>query len=212
MNKYPVHFVKYVVIYYMYSKIFRIVYQLKLWIEVLKLLNGTTIVAVKKEGKVAIAGDGQITFGNATIMKNTAKKVRKIYNNNVIIGFAGSVADALTLAEILEEKLEQYSGNLRRAAVELAKEWRRDKVLRRLEAMLIAADNKNMLLISGNGEVIEPEDGIIAIGSGGNYAYASGKALLKHSDLNAEEIARESIMIASSICIYTNNNITIEVI
>lgn len=178
----------------------------------LKLLNGTTIVAVKKEGKVAIAGDGQITFGNATIMKNTAKKVRKIYNNNVIIGFAGSVADALTLAEILEEKLEQYSGNLRRAAVELAKEWRRDKVLRRLEAMLIAADNKNMLLISGNGEVIEPEDGIIAIGSGGNYAYASGKALLKHSDLNAEEIARESIMIASSICIYTNNNITIEVI
>lgn len=176
------------------------------------MLNGTTIVAVKKEGKVAIAGDGQITFGNATIMKNTAKKVRKIYNNNVIIGFAGSVADALTLAEILEEKLEQYSGNLRRAAVELAKEWRRDKVLRRLEAMLIAADNKNMLLISGNGEVIEPEDGIIAIGSGGNYAYASGKALLKHSDLNAEEIARESIMIASSICIYTNNNITIEVI
>jgi len=176
------------------------------------LLKGTTIVAVKKEGKVAIAGDGQITFGNATIMKNTAKKVRKIYNDNVIIGFAGSVADALTLAEILEEKLEQYSGNLKRAAVELAKEWRRDKVLRRLEAMLIAADDENLLLISGNGEVIEPEDGIIAIGSGGNYAYASGKALLKHSDLNAEEIAQESILIASSICIYTNNNITIEVI
>jgi len=179
---------------------------------VLELLKGTTIVAVKKEGKVAIAGDGQITFGNATIMKNTAKKVRKIYNDNVIIGFAGSVADALTLAEILEEKLEQYSGNLKRAAVELAKEWRRDKVLRRLEAMLIAADDENLLLISGNGEVIEPEDGIIAIGSGGNYAYASGKALLKHSDLNAEEIAQESILIASSICIYTNNNITIEVI
>ncbi|NLV76412.1 MAG: ATP-dependent protease subunit HslV [Tissierellia bacterium] len=176
------------------------------------MLKGTTIVAVKKEGKVAIAGDGQITFGNATIMKNTAKKVRKIYNDNVIIGFAGSVADALTLAEILEEKLEQYSGNLKRAAVELAKEWRRDKVLRRLEAMLIAADDENLLLISGNGEVIEPEDGIIAIGSGGNYAYASGKALLKHSDLNAEEIAQESILIASSICIYTNNNITIEVI
>lgn len=176
------------------------------------MLNGTTIVAVKKEGKVAIAGDGQITFGDATIMKNTAKKVRKIYNDNVIIGFAGSVADALTLAEILEEKLEQYSGNLKRAAVELAKEWRRDKVLRRLEAMLIAADDENLLLISGNGEVIEPEDGIIAIGSGGNYAYASGKALLKHSDLNAEEIAQESILIASSICIYTNNNITIEVI
>ncbi|QQY80745.1 ATP-dependent protease subunit HslV [Keratinibaculum paraultunense] len=176
------------------------------------MLNGTTIVAVKKEGKVAIAGDGQITFGDATIMKNTAKKVRKIYNDNVIIGFAGSVADALTLAEILEEKLEQYSGNLKRAAVELAKEWRRDKVLRRLEAMLIAADNKNLLLISGNGEVIEPEEGIIAIGSGGNYAYASGKALLKYSNLSAEEIAKESILIASSICIYTNNNITIEVI
>ncbi|TCS89646.1 ATP dependent peptidase CodWX CodW component [Keratinibaculum paraultunense] len=176
------------------------------------MLNGTTIVAVKKEGKVAIAGDGQITFGDATIMKNTAKKVRKIYNDNVIIGFAGSVADALILAEILEEKLEQYSGNLKRAAVELAKEWRRDKVLRRLEAMLIAADNKNLLLISGNGEVIEPEEGIIAIGSGGNYAYASGKALLKYSNLSAEEIAKESILIASSICIYTNNNITIEVI
>lgn len=176
------------------------------------MINGTTIVAVKKNGVVAIAGDGQITFGNSTIMKNTAKKVRKIYDNNVIIGFAGSVADSLTLAEILEEKLEQYSGNLRRAAVELAKEWRRDKVLRRLEAMLIAADNKNLLLISGNGEVIEPEEGIIAIGSGGNYAYASGKALLKYSNLSAEEIARESILIASSICIYTNNNITVEVI
>lgn len=181
-------------------------------IEVLTVLKGTTIVAVKKEGKVAIAGDGQITFGDSTIMKNTAKKVRKIYDDNVVVGFAGSVADALTLAEILEEKLEQYGGNLRRSAVELAKEWRRDKVLRRLEAMLIAADKENLLLISGNGEVIEPEDGIIAIGSGGNYAYASGKALLRHSELTAEEIAQESILIASSICIYTNNCITIEVI
>ena len=176
------------------------------------MINGTTIVAVKKNGVVAIAGDGQITFGNSTIMKNTAKKVRKIYNNNVIIGFAGSVADSLTLAEILEEKLEQYSGNLKRAAVELAKEWRRDKVLRRLEAMLIAADNENLLLISGNGEVIESEDGIMAIGSGGNFALASGKALLKYSDLSAKDIAVESILIASSICVYTNNNITVEII
>ncbi|NLJ97745.1 MAG: ATP-dependent protease subunit HslV [Tissierellia bacterium] len=175
-------------------------------------MNGTTIVAIRKDGKTAISGDGQITFGNTTIMKNTAKKVRRIYNNNVIVGFAGSVADALTLAEILEEKLEQYSGNLKRAAVELAREWRRDKVLRRLEALLIAADKENLLLISGNGEVIEPEEGVIAIGSGGNYALASGKALIKHSNLTAEEIAKESIVIASSICIYTNNHITTEVI
>ncbi len=176
------------------------------------MISGTTIVAIKKDNTVAIAGDGQITFGNSTIMKNTAKKVRKIYNNNVIIGFAGSVADALTLAEILEEKLEQYSGNLKRAAVELAKEWRRDKVLRKLEAMLIAADKENLLLISGNGEVIESEDGIMAIGSGGNFALASGKALLKYSDLTAEDIAKESILIASSICVYTNDNITVELI
>ena len=178
---------------------------------VLVMMSGTTIVAIKKDDKIAIAGDGQITFGNTTIMKDTAKKVRKIYNNNVIIGFAGSVADSLTLAEILEEKLEQYSGNLRRAAVELAKDWRRDKVLRRLEALLIAAD-KDLLLVSGNGEVIEPEEGIIAIGSGGNFALASGKALLKHSNLTAEEIAKESILIASSICVYTNDNITVQVI
>ena len=179
---------------------------------VLVMMSGTTIVAIKKDDKIAIAGDGQITFGNTTIMKDTAKKVRKIYNNNVIIGFAGSVADSLTLAEILEEKLEQYSGNLRRAAVELAKDWRRDKVLRRLEALLIAADKENLLLVSGNGAVIEPEEGIIAIGSGGNFALASGKALLKHSNLTAEEIAKESILIASSICVYTNNNITVQVI
>lgn len=176
------------------------------------MISGTTIVAVKKDDVVAIAGDGQVTFGNSTIMKNTAKKVRKIYNNNVVIGFAGSVADSLTLAEILEEKLEQYSGNLKRAAVELAREWRRDKVLRRLEAMLIAADKENLLLISGNGEVIESEDGIMAIGSGGNFALASGKALLKYSNLTAEDIAKESILIASSICVYTNNNVTIEVV
>lgn len=176
------------------------------------MIKGTTIIAVKKNNITAIAGDGQITFGDSTIMKNTAKKVRKIYNDQVIIGFAGSVADSLTLAEILEEKLEQYSGNLKRAAVELAKEWRRDKVLRRLEAMLIAADKNNLLLISGNGEVIEAEDNIMSIGSGGNFALASGIALLKHSDLSAEDIARESILIASSICVYTNDNISIETI
>lgn len=175
-------------------------------------MKGTTIVAVKKDNITAIAGDGQITFGNETIMKSTAKKVRKIFNNNVIIGFAGSVADALTLAEILEEKLEQHSGNLKRAAVELAKDWRRDKALRKLEALLVAADKESLLLVSGNGEVIEPEEGILAIGSGGNYALASAKALLKHSDLNAEEIAKESILIASSICVFTNSNITCEVI
>lgn len=175
-------------------------------------MNGTTIVAVKKDNKTAIAGDGQITFGQQTIMKATAKKVRKIYNNNVIIGFAGSVADAVTLAEILEEKLEQHSGNLKRAAIELAKEWRRDRTLGKLEALLIAADKDNMLLISGNGEVIEPEKGVIAIGSGGNFALAAAKALIKYTNLTAEEIAKEAILIASSICVYTNNNVTCEVI
>jgi ATP-dependent HslUV protease subunit HslV len=175
-------------------------------------MNGTTIVAVKKDNKTAIAGDGQITFGQQTIMKATAKKVRKIYNNNVIIGFAGSVADAVTLAEILEEKLEQHSGNLKRAAIELAKEWRRDRTLGKLEALLIAADKDNMLLISGNGEVIEPEEGVIAIGSGGNFALAAAKALIKYTNLTAEEIAKEAILIASSICVYTNNNVTCEVI
>lgn len=176
------------------------------------MMKGTTIVAVKKDKKTAIAGDGQITFGNETIMKSTAKKVRRIFNNNVIIGFAGSVADALTLAEVLEEKLEQHGGNLRRAAVEFAKDWRRDKTLRKLEALLVAADKENLLLVSGNGEVIEPEGGVLAIGSGGNYALASAKALLKHSDLSAEEIAKESILIASSICVFTNSNISCEVI
>ncbi len=175
-------------------------------------MNGTTIVAVKKDNKTAIAGDGQITMGQQTIMKATAKKVRKIYNNNVIIGFAGSVADAVTLAEILEEKLEQHSGNLKRAAIELAKDWRRDRTLRKLEALMIAADKDNLLLISGNGEVIEPEEGVIAIGSGGNFALAAAKALIKYTDLSAEEIAKEAILIAASICVYTNNNITCQVI
>lgn len=176
------------------------------------MMMGTTIIAIKKGENIAIAGDGQVTMGDSTIMKSTAKKVRKIYNGEVVIGFAGSVADAVTLAELLEEKLEQYGGNLKRAAVELAKEWRRDKVLRKLEAMLIAGDKDNFLLISGNGEVIEPDEGIVAIGSGGNFALAAGKALSKHSELSIEEIVKESLHIASSICIYTNDNITVEVI
>ncbi|HHV27224.1 ATP-dependent protease subunit HslV [Anaerosalibacter bizertensis] len=176
------------------------------------MMRGTTIIAVRKDKKLAIAGDGQVTMGDKTIMKGTAKKVRKIYNGEVLIGFAGSVADAVTLAEILEEKLEQYDGNLRRAAVEMAKDWRRDKVLRQLEAMVIAGDKENLLVISGSGEVIEPDQGIIAIGSGGNYALAAGKALLKHSELDIETIAKESLYIASTICVYTNDNITVEVL
>ena len=176
------------------------------------MLRGTTIIAIRKNGKIAIAGDGQVTAGEHTIMKSTAKKVRKIYNNKVVIGFAGSVADAMTLAEMLEEKLEQYGGNLLRAAVELAKEWRRDKVLRKLEAMLIAGDNENLLIVSGSGEVIEPDDGIASIGSGGNYALAAGKALLKHTEMDIEDIVKESLQIASTICVYTNDNISVEVL
>ena len=174
------------------------------------VLHGTTIIAVKKGNNLAIAGDGQVTMGDKTIMKHTAKKVRRLYNKKVLVGFAGSVADAFTLYEKLEEKLGQYGGNLRRATVELAKEWRKDKVLRKLEAMLIAGDKENLFVISGNGEVIEPDDGIAAIGSGGNYALAAGKALLKYSNLGVNEIAKEALMIASSICVFTNSNITVE--
>lgn len=176
------------------------------------MFKGTTIIGVKKSGRTALSGDGQITMGESTIMKDTAKKVRKIYNDKVVIGFAGSVADAMTLAEMLEEKLEEYGGNLKRASVELAKLWRKDKILRKLEALLIAADENSMLLISGNGEVIESEDGVMAIGSGGNFALSAGRALMEHSELNAEEISKESLKIAASICVYTNNNITTEVI
>lgn len=173
------------------------------------MLKGTTIIAVKKDDRVVIAGDGQVTMGDKTIMKHTAKKVRKLYNGEVIIGFAGSVADAFTLSEKLEEKLEQYGGNLKRAAVELAIDWRKDRVLRKLEAMLIAADRENLLVISGTGEVIEPENNIAAIGSGGNYALAAGEALLKHSNLTIRDIAKEALLIASSICVYTNSNISV---
>lgn len=176
----------------------------------ISMFRGTTIVAVRKGQNVVVAGDGQVTFGQNTILKHGAKKVRKVYNNRVIVGFAGSVADAFTLSEKFEAKLEESGGNLRRAAVNLAQEWRADKVLRKLEALLIAADKEDMLLISGNGEVIQPDDDIIAVGSGGSYALAAAKALLGNTQLSAEQIARKSLLIAASICVYTNDNITLE--
>ncbi|AJY77899.1 ATP-dependent protease subunit HslV [Paenibacillus beijingensis] len=173
--------------------------------------HATTICAVRHEGKGAIAGDGQVTFGNAMIMKGTAKKVRRLYRGQVAAGFAGSVADAITLFEKFESKLEEHHGNLQRAAVELAKEWRSDRVLRRLEAMLIVMDTTGMLLISGNGEVIEPDDGILAIGSGGNFALSAARALKKHATgMEAKDIARSALEIAADICVYTNRNIIVE--
>ncbi|MGI6576325.1 MAG: ATP-dependent protease subunit HslV [bacterium] len=174
------------------------------------MLRGTTIVAVQRLGNVAVAGDGQVTFGNNIIMKKGAKKVRRLYNGKVLAGFAGSVADAITLFEKFEGKLEEYRGNLVRAAVEMAKEWRLDKVLRRLEAMLIVADQDHLLVISGNGEVIEPDQGVVAIGSGGPYALAAARALMDHTQLTAQEIAKEALQIASEICVYTNDLITVE--
>jgi ATP-dependent HslUV protease subunit HslV len=174
--------------------------------------HATTIFAIQHNGKCAMAGDGQVTMGNSVVMKHTARKVRKLFNDRVLAGFAGSVADAFTLFELFEVKLEEYNGNLQRAAVELAKLWRSDKVLRRLEAMLIIMDNKNLLLVSGTGEVIEPDDGILAIGSGGNYALSAGRALKKYSgdNLTAKEIAKASLEIASEICVFTNDNIIVE--
>ncbi|WP_026893861.1 ATP-dependent protease subunit HslV [Clostridiisalibacter paucivorans] len=174
------------------------------------MLRATTIIAVRKNGDLAMAGDGQVTMGDKTIMKSKAKKVRKLYNGKVLVGFAGSVADAVTLSEMLEDKLEEFEGNLKRAAVELAKDWRKDKILRKLEAMLIAANHKDLLVISGNGEVIEPDDDIVAIGSGGNYALSAGKALIKYSDLDAKDIVKEALLIASSICVFTNENIIVK--
>ncbi len=173
-------------------------------------LKGTTIVAVKRNSKCAIAGDGQVTLGEKVVMKGTAKKVRRLYNDKVVVGFAGSVADAFSLCERFEAKLTQYSGSLRRAAVSLAQEWRSDKALRQLEAMLIAANDEDLLVISGTGEVIDPDDGIAAIGSGGMYALAAAKALKENTDLDAKEIAEKAIRIASEICIFTNGNITLE--
>ncbi len=170
---------------------------------------GTTIIAIRKNNEIVMGGDGQVTLGN-TILKSNARKIRKIYDNKVLAGFAGATADAFTLVERFEEKLSKHSGNLLRAAVELAKDWRTDKYLRRLEALLIVADKKHLLIISGNGDVIEPEDNIAAIGSGGAYALASARALMENTDLNAKEIVEKSLKIASEICIYTNENIVIE--
>ncbi|MBE5785661.1 MAG: ATP-dependent protease subunit HslV [Clostridiales bacterium] len=173
-------------------------------------LKGTTIVAIKKDGRCAVAGDGQVTMGEKTVMKAHARKVRRIYHNSVVVGFAGSVADAFSLSERFEARLEQYSGSLRRAAVSLAQDWRSDKAMRQLEAMLIAADKEELLIISGTGEVIDPDDGIAAIGSGGMYALAAAKALSENTSLSAPEIAEKAIRIAADICVYTNGNITME--
>ena len=171
--------------------------------------HGTTIVVVRRGKEVVVGGDGQVTLGN-TVMKNNAKKVRRLYKDNVIAGFAGATADAFTLFEKFEGKLEKYSGHLTRSAVELAKDWRTDKILRNLEALLIVADKEVSLLISGNGDVIEPQDSIIAIGSGGSFAQSAAKALYDNTELSAEEIVKKSLTIASDICIYTNSNLTIE--
>mgnify|MGYP003642026158 CR=1 FL=1 len=169
----------------------------------------TTIVSVRRDGKVVLGGDGQVTLGN-TVMKGNAKKVRRLYNGQVIAGFAGGTADAFTLFERFEGKLEKHGGHLTRSAVELAKDWRTDRMLRRLEALLAVADQTTSLIISGNGDVIEPEDSLIAIGSGGPFAQAAARALLDHSKLGAREIVDNALSIASSICIYTNNNTAIE--
>ena len=173
-------------------------------------LKGTTICAIRRDGKTAIAGDGQVTMGQNTIFKASARKVRRIYHDKVVVGFAGTVADAYALSDRFEEKLVQFSGNFERAAVELAKEWRSDKAMRKLEAMLIAADADNLLIISGTGEVISPDDGICAIGSGGNYALAAARALAQSTNLSAREIAEKSLHIAADICVYTNHNVIVE--
>lgn len=174
--------------------------------------RGTTICAVKKNGKTAIAGDGQVTMSESVIFKNNAVKVRRIYNGKVIFGFAGSVADAFTLSERFEEMLNKFSGNLLRSAVELAELWRNDKVGRKLEAMMITADENTMLIVSGSGEVIEPDGGVCAIGSGGNYALAAARALAQETDYDVETIAKKALKIASEICVFTNDHITCEVI
>jgi ATP-dependent HslUV protease subunit HslV len=175
-------------------------------------IKGTTIVAVKKNGVTAIAGDGQVTLSQSVVMKSNAKKVRRIYGGKVVLGFAGSVADAFTLCERFEEMLNKYSGNLMRSAVELEQLWRLDKLGRKLEAMMIVADQDTLLILSGSGDVIDLDEGVCAIGSGGNYALAAARALVQNTDLSAEEIARKSIQIASEICIFTNGNIVCETV
>ncbi len=174
------------------------------------MVSSTTIVAVKDEGKVAIAGDGQVTIAGNIIMKHHAKKVRKLYEGKVIAGFAGSVADSFTLFDMFEKQLENYSGNLRRAAVELAKEWRTDRFLRRLDAMLVVASGDALLVLSGSGEVIEPDDGVTAIGSGGGYALAAARALVRNTELYPSDVVRIALQIAAEICVYTNSDITTE--
>ena len=173
-------------------------------------LRGTTICAVRRNGQIAIAGDGQVTMGEHTVFKTTARKVRRLYNGEVVVGFAGSVADAFTLCEKFEEKLQQCGGNLEKAAVALAQNWRGDQMMRQLESMMITADKEHLLILSGTGEVIDPDEGIAAIGSGGNYALAAARALVQNTDLSAAEIAEKALRIAASICVYTNSNITVE--
>jgi len=173
------------------------------------VLHGTTIIGILRNGHITIGGDGQVTLGN-TVIKSTAQKIRKLYDNQVLAGFAGATADAFTLFEKFESKLKEYKGNLKKAAVELAKDWRSDRVLRRLEAMIITGNTSGILLISGQGDVLEPDDGIIAIGSGGQYALSAAKALVRSTKLSNKDIIKESLSIASDICIFTNNNIIIE--
>jgi ATP-dependent HslUV protease, peptidase subunit HslV len=175
----------------------------------IKTFRGTTILAVRRSGQVAVAGDGQVTLGE-TVMKHKARKVRRIYNGKIIVGFAGATADALSLFERFEGKLDKHQGNLTRAVVELAKDWRTDRILRRLEALLLVADTNNFFLISGTGDVIEPDDGVMAIGSGGAYAQAAARALLLHTEMSAGDICREAMKIAAGLCIYSNNEITVE--
>ncbi len=172
-------------------------------------IHGTTVLCVRRDSKVVMASDGQVTMGQQ-VMKHTARKIRRLFNDKVLAGFAGSTADALSLFERFESKLQEHHGNLAKASVELAKEWRKDRALRHLEALLVVADAKGTFLLSGNGDVIEPDDGVCAIGSGGSYALAAARALLKHSKLSAKEVTQESMRIASEICIYTNSNFTVE--
>ncbi len=172
--------------------------------------RGTTICAVRRDGKTAIAGDGQVTMGENVVFKSTARKVRRLYNDQVVVGFAGSVSDAFALCDKFEEKLQQYGGSLERAAVALAQQWRSDQGMRQLESLMIVADREHLLMLSGTGEVIDPDGGVCAIGSGGNYALAAGRALMENTDLSAHEIAEKALHIAASICVYTNDNVIVE--
>ncbi len=171
-------------------------------------IHSTTVVAAVRDGTIAMGADGQVTIGEA-VMKHGAEKVRRVAKGRAVVGFAGGVADALTLMELLEAKLEAYPGNVQRAAVELARDWRTDRVLRRLEAMLLVGDRESLLLVSGNGDVIEPDDGVAAIGSGGSYALSAARALVRHTSLSVEEVVRESLLVAAEICIYTNDRINV---